>query len=148
MVLLHKRLFASKWMQALGLAFGEAFSADSAFALLYVMYNPVCRRDINRKNRLAVKLLAEALHPVHKEYSGRVKSLGFYMRSTWAVLKFSIKNRALADCNPTLVLTASQQPHAALFKDVNRILMLVNNQERDAKASWNVANTKILSAIK
>ena len=141
MVLLHKRLFASKWMQALGLEFGEAFSADSAFALLYVMYNPVCRRDINGKNRLAVKLLAEALHPVHKEYSG-VKSLGFYLKSIWAVLKFSIKNRALADCNPTLVLTASQQPHAALFKDVNRILMLVNNQERNAKTSWNVAKAQ------
>ena len=150
MVLLHKSLFASKWMQALHLAFGEAFSADNSFALLYVMYNPVCRRDINSKNRLANKMLAEALLPVHAEYSGRAKRLGFYIKSAWVVLKFAFKNRALADCNPTLVLTASQQPHAALFKNVNRMLMLVNNHvgERDAKAEWKVATNQVLTKIK
>ena len=148
MVLLHKSLFASKWMQALHLAFGDSFSANNAFALLYVMYNPVCRKDIHRKNRLANKMLAEALHPVLKEYSGQAKRLGFYIKSTWAVLKFAVKNRALADCNPTLVVAASQQPHAALFKDVNRILMLVNNCERSAKADWKTATSRIVSNIK
>ena len=57
MMLLHKNLFASKWMQALHMAVGESFSADSAFAMLYVMYNPVCRKDINRKRCLANKML-------------------------------------------------------------------------------------------
>ncbi len=93
-------------------------------------------------------MLAEALHPVLKEYSGQAKRLGFYIKSTWAVLKFAIKNRALADCNPTLVVAASQQPHAALFKDVNRILMLVNNCERSAKADWKTATSRIVSNIK
>ena len=89
MMLLHKNLFASKWMQALHMAFGESFSADSAFAMLYVMYNPVCRKDINRKRCLANKMLAEALYPLHKEYSGQNKGFGFYVKSMWVVLKFA-----------------------------------------------------------
>ena len=148
MVLLHKNLFASKWMQALHLACGDSFSADRSFALLYVMYNPVCRRDINRKTRMAAKLLAEALHPIHKQYSGKSKSFWFYVQSAWVVLKFSIKNQSLADCNPTIVLIALKQPDAALFKHINRMLMLVNNQERDAKAKWTIAKTKIFSNLK
>jgi hypothetical protein len=64
------------------------------------------------------------------------------------MLKFAIQNRALADCNPTLVLAASEQPHAALLKDINRILLHVNSQERDSKTNWNTAKTKILSKVK
>jgi len=146
--LLHKNLFASRWMQSLSASLGHSFPADNAFALLYIMYNPVCRKDIIKKNRLFTKLLAEALHPVHKEYLGQAKNLGFYIKSSWVMLKFAIQNRALADCNPTLVLAASEQPHATLLKDVNRALLLVNSQERDAKTNWKTAKTKILSKMK
>ena len=104
--LLHKNLFASRWMQSLSASLGHSFPVDNAFALLYVMYNPVSRKDIIKKNRLFTKLLAEALHPVHKKYLGQTKNLGFYIRSSWVMLKFAIQNRAHADCNPTLVLTA------------------------------------------
>jgi hypothetical protein len=149
MMLLHKNLFASKWMQALHMAFGESFSADNAFAMLYVMYNPVCRKDINRKRCLANKMLAEELYPLHKEYSRQNKDrgLGFYVKSMWVVLKFAFKNRALADCNPTLVMTAVQQPHAALFKDLSRILNQVSDHKQDAKTHWKSATTQILSKI-
>jgi hypothetical protein len=146
--LLHKSLFASKWMQALYSTLGHTFPADNAFSLLYVMYNPVCRKDIIRKNRLFNELLAAALHPLHKEYLGHARSLFFYIKSGWIMLKFAIKNRAIADCNPTLVLAASEQPHAALLKDINRVLMLVNSEERDAKTNWNTAKTKVLSKMK
>jgi hypothetical protein len=134
MALLHKNLFASKWVQALGMAFGASFSADSSFALLYVMYNPVCRRDVLKKNRTANKMLAEALYPVYKEYSGDTHHLGFYIKSAWAFIKFVVKNRSLADCNPLMVLEASQQPHAVLFKDVNRLLMLVEHYKQQPEA--------------
>jgi len=146
--LLHQSVFASKWMQALYAALGHSFPADNVFALLFVLYNPVCRKDISRKKRLFSKLLAEAVYPVHKEYLGREKTLWFYIKSRWAMLKFAVKNRALADCNPTLVLAASQQPHAAVLKDINRILLHVNSQERDAKTNWNTAKTMILSKMK
>ena len=147
MMLLHKNLFASKWMQALHMAVGESFSADNAFAMLYVMYNPVCRKDINRKRCLAIKMLAEALYPLHKKYSGQNKGFGFYIKSIWVVLKFAFKNRALADCNPTLVMTAVQQPHAALFKDLGRILNQVSDHKQDAKTRWKSATTQIMSKI-
>jgi hypothetical protein len=145
MVLLHKSLFASKWMQAMRTALGGTFTGDNAFALLYVMYNPVCRRDIHQKKRLANRKLAEALLPVELEYLGRQKNLLFYIKSSWAVFKFAIKNRALADCNPTLVLSASQHAHAAIFKDLNRILLLVENCERDAQTNWKIARNSILA---
>ena len=132
-------MFASKWMQALYAALGHSFPADNYFALLYVMYNPVCREDINRKKRLFAKLLAEAMYPIHKEYLGRGKNLCFYIKSGWAMLKFAVKNRALADCNPTLVLAASQQPHAALLKDINRLLLLADSQDRDAAMNQNIS---------
>jgi hypothetical protein len=148
LAMLNRSIFASRWMQALHLACGDSFSADSSFALLYVMHNPVCRRDISRKTRMATKLLAEALYPIHKQYLGKSKSFWFYVQSAWVVLKFSIKNQSLADCNPTIVLIALKQPDTALFKHINRILMLVNNHERDAKAKWNIAKTKIFSNLK
>ena len=134
MALLHKNLFASKWVQALSLAFGASFSADSSFAVLYVMYNPVCRRDILKKNRTANRLLAEALYPLQKAYSGQTNQLGFYIKSAWVYLKFIIKNRWLADCNPTLILAASQQPHAVIFKDVNRLIKLVEHYKHHPEA--------------
>lgn len=148
-MLLHKNLFASKWMQALHMAFGESFSADNAFAMLYVMYNPVCRKDINRKRCLANKMLAEALYPLHKEYSeqSKDKGFGFYVKSMWVVLKFAFKNRALADCNPTLVMTAVQQPHASLFKDLGRIVNQASDRKQDAKSHWKSATTQIMSKI-
>ena len=141
-------MFASKWMQALYAALGHSFPADNYFALLYVMYNPVCREDINRKKRLFAKLLAEAMNPIHKEYLGRGKNLLFYIKSGWATLKFAVKNRALADCNPTLVLAASQQPHAALLKDVNRLMLLADSQDRDATMNRNISTAKVLSKMK
>lgn len=134
MALLHKNLFASKWVQALSMAFGASFCAESSFALLYVMYNPVCRRDILKKNRTANTMLAEALYPVYKQYSGDTHHLGFYLKSAWAFVKFVIKNRSLADCNPLMVLEASRQPHAVLFKDVNRLLMLVEHYKQQPEA--------------
>ena len=134
MALLHKNLFASKWVQALSMAFGESFCAESSFALLYVMYNPVCRRDVLKKNRTANTMLAEALYPVYKEYPGGTHHLGFYIKSAWAFVKFVVKNRSLADCNPLLVLEALRQPHAVLFKDVNRLLMLVEHYKQQPKA--------------
>jgi hypothetical protein len=145
MVLLHKSLFASKWMQAMRTALGGTFTGDNAFALLYVMYNPVCRRDIHQKKRQANQMLAEALLPVELEYSGRQKNFLFYIKSSWAVFKFAIQNRALADCNPTLVLSASKYAHAAIFKDLNRILWLVENCERDAQTNWHIARNSILA---
>jgi hypothetical protein len=135
-------------MQALYAALGHSFPADNYFALLYVMYNPVCREDINRKKLLFAKLLAEAMYPIHKEYLGRGKNLRFYIKSGWAMLKFAVKNRALADCNPTLVLAASQQPHAALLKDINRLLMLANSQDRDATMNRDISMAKVLSKMK
>ena len=134
MALLHKNLFASKWVQALSMAFGASFSADSSFALLYVMYNPVCRRDVLKKHRTANKMLAEALYPVYKEYSGDTHHLGFYIKSAWAFVKFVVKNRSLADCNPLLVLEASRQPHAVIFKDVNRLIKLVEHYKHHPEA--------------
>jgi hypothetical protein len=148
MVLLHKSLFASKWMQAMRTALGGTFTGNNAFALLYVMYNPVCRRDIHQKRRLANHMIAEALLPVELEYSGRQKNFLFYIKSSWAVFKFAIKNRALADCNPTLVLSASKCAHAAIFKDLNRILLLVENSERDAQTNWNIARNSILAKVR
>jgi hypothetical protein len=151
MVLLHKSSFASKWMQALQLSFGDSFSKNktlNAFALLYVMYNPVSRGDIRKKTSLSNRMLAEALHPLHKEYSGQSKYLWFYIKAAWVVLKFQFTNRALADCNPTLIMTASQQPDAAVFKDVSRMLMLVKNYDRDAKADWKFAQKEVVSMIK
>ena len=145
MMLLHRSLFASKWMQALRTTLGGTFTGDNAFALLYVMYNPVCRRDIQQKQRLVNQKLAEALLPVELEYLGRNKRLGFYMKSLWAVFKFAIKNRAMADCNPTLVLSASKHAHAAIFQDLNRVLLLVENCERDAQTNWNIARKNILT---
>lgn len=135
-------------MQALYSTLGHTFPADNSFSLLYVMYNPVCRKDILRKNRLFNELLVAALHPLHKEYLEHSRSLVFYIKSSWIMLKFAIKNRALADCNPTLVLAASQQPHAALLKDINRVCMLVNSQERDAKTNWNTVKTKVFSKMR
>jgi hypothetical protein len=134
MALLHKNLFASKWVQALSMAFGASFCAESSFALLYVMYNPVCRRDVLKKNRTANTMLAEALYPVYKEYFGDTHHLGFYIKSAWALVKFVVKNRSLADCNPLMVLEASRQPHAVLFKDVNRLLMLVEHYKQQPEA--------------
>jgi len=148
MVMLHKSLFASKWMQALHFALGDSFSANSAFALLYVMYNPVCRSDIQRKKMLANKMLADALFPVQSEYLNRPKRLWFYTKSFWAVLKFSIKNRALADCNPTLVLSASKHSHAAIFKDLSSMSMLVKNNQRDAQTNWKAAKDQVSSKLK
>jgi hypothetical protein len=148
MALLHKNLFASKWVQALSLTFGASFSADNSFAVLYVMYNPVCRRDVLKKNRTANKLLAEALYPLQKAYSGQTNQLGFYIKSAWVFLKFIIKNRSLADCNPTLILAASQQPHAVIFKDINRLLMLVQNNQRDPKSTWTTAKKRTVAAVR
>ena len=148
MVMLHKSLFASKWMQALHFALGDSFSAGSAFALLYVMYNPVCRSDIHRKKMIANKMLAEALHPVQLEYSDKPKRLGFHIKSFWAVLNFSFKNRALADCNPTLVLSASKHSHATIFKDLNSMSMLVKNNRRDARSNWKAAKDQVSSKLK
>jgi hypothetical protein len=148
MVLLHKSLFASKWMQAMRTALGGTFTGDNVFALLYVMYNPVCRRDIHQKKRMANQMLAEALLPVELEYSRRQKNFLFYIKSSWEVFKFAIKSRALADCNPTLVLSASKHAHAAIFKDLNRILLLVENCERNAQTNWNIARNSILASAR
>jgi BMFP domain-containing protein YqiC len=145
MMLLHKSLFASKWMQAMRSALGATFAGDNSFALLYVMYNPVCRRDILHKKRLANQMLAEAMLPLALEYAGRSKGLGFYMKSSWVVLKFAIRNRRLADCNPTLVLNACKHAHAAIFRDLNRILLLVQNSKRDARTNWSTAKNNILA---
>jgi hypothetical protein len=143
MELLHEQLFASKWMQDMHFALGDTFCADSAFALLYVMYNPVCRRDILRKNRLTHKKIADALHPLKMEYLGKIRLLGCYIKSRWAMLKFAIQNRALADCNPMLVLSASQQSDAKVFKDVNRMFMLVRTRDRDVNAK----QTSLFNAV-
>jgi hypothetical protein len=146
-MLLHKGLFASKWMQAMHFALGDTFAGDSSFALLYVMYNPICRNDMLRRKGIANKMLAEALYLVELEYLGQTKRLGYYVKSSWVALKFAIKNRALADCNPTIVLSASQQSHATIFKVLNRLFMLVQNNERDAKTNWTTARSKVMSKI-
>ncbi len=124
---------------------GGIFTGDNTFALLYVMYNPVCRRDIHQKQRVANRMLAEALLPVELEYLGQHKSIWFHIKSSWAVFKFAVKNRAMADCNPTLVLSASKQAHAAIFKDLNRMLLLVQNCERDTQTHRKIANQSILN---
>jgi hypothetical protein len=150
MVLLHKNVFASKWMQAMRTTLGGTFTGDNAFALLYVMYNPVCRRNIYQKQRASNHMLAEALLPLELEYSGpgRHKTLWFHIKSSWAVLKFTLKNRAMAECNPSLVLSASKYAHAAIFKDLNRILLLVQNCERDAVTNWNIARKSVLTKFR
>jgi hypothetical protein len=146
--MLHNSLFASKWMQALHFSLGDSFTSDKALALLYVMYNPVSRRDITKKKLLANKLLAEAMQPLHARYLNKPKSLAFYVKASWAMFKFAFSNRELADCNPTLVMEASQELHAALFKNVSRMMMLIRHQQRDAKADWKTAKTKILGRLR
>jgi hypothetical protein len=146
--MLHSSLFASKWIQALHFSLGDSFASDRALALLYVMYNPVSRRDIAKKSKLANNLLAELLRPLHVKYTGKSKPLVFYIKAAWLMLKFSFTNRELADCNPTLVVEASQEPHAAIFKHISRILMLVKLHKRDAKADWKTAKTKILGRLR
>jgi hypothetical protein len=136
LAVLHKVKVISNWMKCLRFAIGSSFSGDSAFALMFVLYNPVSRKDVANKQQQFNRKLADALLPLHQKYMGKSRFCLFGIRRAWISFKFAIKHFD-EDCSPVSVMAAVDEPHAAFVKDVARLNMLMKRgaDKRDKHSS-------------
>jgi hypothetical protein len=138
LAVLHKVKVISNWMKCLRFAIGSSFSGDSAFALLFVLYNPVSRKDVANKQQQFNQKLANALLPLHQQYVGKSRFCLFEIKRAWIYFKFAIKHFD-EDCSPVSVLAAVDEPHAAFVKHVARLNMLIKKgAEKRGKKSFSL----------
>jgi hypothetical protein len=130
LAVLHKIKVISNWMKCLRFALGSTFSGDSAFALLFVLYNPVSRKDVANKQHQFNQKLATALLPLHQSYIGKSRFFMFGIKKAWICFKFAIRHFD-DDCSPVSVLAAVDEPHAAFVKHVARLNMLIKKGAAD-----------------
>jgi hypothetical protein len=130
LAVLHKIKIISNWMKCLRFALGSTFSGDSAFALLFVLYNPVSRKDVANKQHQFNQKLATALLPLHQSYVGKSRFFLFGIKKAWICFKFATRHFD-DDCSPVSVLAAVNEPHAAFVKHVTRLNMLINKSASD-----------------
>jgi hypothetical protein len=125
LAILHKVKVISNWMKCLRFAIGSSFIGDSAFALMFVLYNPVSRKDVANKQQQFNQKLADALLPLHQKYVGKKsRSSLFRIERAWIYFKFAVMNFD-ENCSPVSVLAAVDEPHAAFVKHVSRLNMLI-----------------------
>ncbi len=129
LVVLHKVKVISNWMKCLRFAIGSSFSGDSAFALMFVLYNPVSRKDIANKQQQFNQKLADELLPLHQAYIGKSRFSLYGIKVIWIYFKFAVEHFFGEDCSPVSVLAALDEPHAAFAKHVARLNMLIKNGE-------------------
>jgi hypothetical protein len=136
LALVHQVHVISNWMKCLRFAIGSSFSGDSAFALLFVLYNPVSRKDVANKMQQFNQKLAHALLPLHQKYIKKPPCCLFGIKKAWILFKFAIRHFD-EDCSPVSVLAAVDQPHAAFMKNVARLSILINKgaEKRDKQNS-------------
>jgi hypothetical protein len=137
LAVLHKIKAISNWMKCLRFAIGSTFSGDSAFTLLFVLYNPVSRKDVANKQHHFNQKLATALLPLHQNYIRKSRAFLFQIKKAWICFKFAIKHFD-DDCSPVSVLAAVDEPHAAFVKHVARLHMLIKKgaaNDRDKQSS-------------
>jgi hypothetical protein len=89
------------------------------------MYNPVSRRDVANKQLKFHRSLANALLPLHQEYTGKHQALLFGVKMAWIHLKFAI--RQFDQCSPVSILSALDHPHTAFIKNIARLNVLIKN---------------------
>jgi hypothetical protein len=127
LAVLHKIRAISKWMKHLRFAIGVSFSRDSSFSLLFVLYNPICRRDLAAQNQYFNRSLAKALLPLYQKHSGNSRTSWFYIKRAWIWLRYAL-NQFDTECSPVSILSAVDEPHALFLKNINRLNMLMKNQ--------------------
>jgi hypothetical protein len=124
LAVLHKVKVISNWMKCLRFAIGSSFSGDNAFSLLFVLYNPVSRRDVANKQHQFNQDLANALLPLYQKYLKKSTSCLFGIKRAWICFKFAIRHFG-EDCSPVSVLAAVEEPHTCFMKHVARLNMLI-----------------------
>jgi hypothetical protein len=127
LAVLHKIRAISKWMKYLRFAIGVSFSSDSSFSLLFVLYNPICRRDLAAQNQYFNRSLAKALLPLYQKHSGNSRTSWFYIKRAWIWLRYAL-NQFDTECSPVSILSAVNEPHSVFLKNINRLNMLMKNQ--------------------
>jgi len=153
LAVLHQVKVISNWMKCLRFAIGSSFSGDSAFALMFVLYNPVSRKDVANKQQQFIQKLANALLSLHQEYVGKSRFFLFGIRRSWIYFKFAIMHFD-EDCSPVSVSAAVDEPHAAFLKHVARLNMVIKRgaKKRNTKPStllrkiqnvWGRRNSKV-----
>jgi hypothetical protein len=141
-LLFHGDMFVSKWMRAFQSAIGDSLN-ESLFLHFYAFYNPKSRKSLVEKKRVLNESIAMLMAVKHSE---AWKKGSLWMRfklfcsTLWQWLRFGVKNRNLAECQPMVVHEALQYPEAQLFQRLSKIMHHINNQKEHSDSDSYSAN--------
>ena len=129
MLLFHGDMFISKWARALEAAIGDSL-AGGLFLYFYAFYNPKSRKSLVAKKRECNESVAILLSFKHSAVWKKSSTWGrakMYCVHIWQSLRFSIKRRNIAECQPMIVREALDHPEARLFQRLSKIMHHHNN---------------------
>jgi hypothetical protein len=123
-LLFHGDMFVSKWMRAFQSAIGDSLN-ESLFLYFYAFYNPKSRKNLVEKKRILNESIAVLMSVKHSQ-AWKKGSLWvrfkMFCSTMWQWIRFGVKNRNLAECQPMVVHEALQYPEARLFQRLSKIM--------------------------
>jgi hypothetical protein len=123
-LLFHGDMFVSKWMRAFQSAIGDSLN-EGLFLHFYAFYNPKSRKSLVEKKRILNESIAALMAVKHSE-AWKTGSLWLrfklFFSTLWRWIRFGVKNRNLAECQPMVVHEALQYPEARLFQRLSKIM--------------------------
>jgi len=146
-LLFHGDMFVSKWLRAFQSAIGDSLN-EGIFLYFYAYYNPKSRKSLVEKKRILNESIAALLAVKHSEV-WKTGSLWMRFKLFFSTLgqwiRFGVKNRNLAECQPMVVHEALQYPEARLFQRLSKIMHYYRrqNEQQDSQSSEQVRSHKI-----
>jgi hypothetical protein len=127
-LLFHGDVFVSKWIRAFHSAIGDSLN-ESLFLYFYAFYNPKSRKSLVEKKRVFNESIASLMAVKHSDswkYGSSWNRLKLFFNTLWRWIRFGVRNRNLAECQPMMVHEALQYPEARLFQRLSKILHFEN----------------------
>jgi hypothetical protein len=143
-LLFHGDIFVSKWMRAFQSAIGDSLN-ESLFLHFYAFYNPKSRKNLVEKKRVLNESIAILMAVKHSEVWKRGSlwvRFKLFCSTLWQWMRFGVKNRNLAECQPMVVHEALQYPEAQLFQRLSKIMHHINNQKEQSESTPANADAK------
>jgi hypothetical protein len=130
-LLFHGDMFVSKWLRAFESAIGDSLN-EGLFLYFYAYYNPKSRKSLVEKKRILNESIAALMAVKHSE-AWKTGSLWLrfklFFSTLWEWIRFGVKNRNLAECQPMVVHEALQYPEARLFQRLGKIIHYHRHQK-------------------
>jgi hypothetical protein len=131
LLLFHGDMFISKWARAFEAAIGDSLS-EGLFLYFYTFYNPKSRRSLVTKKRQLNESIAILMSLKHSE-AWKAGSMWvrfkMYCAHIWQWLRFAIKRRNIAECQPMIVREALEHPEARLLQRLSKVLHYHKNSK-------------------